>query len=509
MVLEAFWKGDREELGHLANHEVRAAFERRDRRARGRRPHARQPPGRDRAGGDRGCAARRQGRRDRGPLRRLRRRGDPRQGGRAARRLDERRGADQRHLDLPARTWPARTPTGCSSRPTKPRPDPARRAAPACCSGWPAAFRAATRIRPRRLPPPPPATALEAGVRRGPVAAPRLDAAAGRARLARASEICLPVAGHAATGCERADPARGLARACAPPRPARSSPASSASRFETVEVGDGAAFATGYYEPEIAAAGRRSRAARCRSIASRPICSRPIRRPASGAGAASTRAGNYVPYHDRAAIEDGALAGRGLELAWAADPVDLFFLQIQGSGRLLLPDGSVMRIGYAGQNGRDYVAIGRLLRERGIVAAADRACSAIRDWIARQSRGGAGADARESELRLLPGADRAGAARRARPAGDAARHRRRRSAVRAARRAGAARRHGQSAGERPVGRPGYGRRDPRARTGSTPSGARARRRRAIAGAMASRGRALLLLPRGTLRRLRADAPAQR
>src|SRR6185369_16913454 len=73
---------------------------------------------------------------------------------------------------------------------------------------------------------------------------------------------------------------------------------------------------------------------------------------------------SLVPYFDRGQILDGALDGKNLELAWAADPIELFFLQIQGSGRLRLPDGSVMRIGYAGQNGRDYVAIGRLLRER-------------------------------------------------------------------------------------------------------------------------------------------------
>ena len=77
--------------------------------------------------------------------------------------------------------------------------------------------------------------------------------------------------------------------------------------------------------------------------------------------------GHYVLYYDRAAIEQGALAGRGLELAWAADPVDLFFLQIQGSGRVRMADGSVMRIGYAAQNGREYTAIGRLMRDRNIL----------------------------------------------------------------------------------------------------------------------------------------------
>ena len=79
--------------------------------------------------------------------------------------------------------------------------------------------------------------------------------------------------------------------------------------------------------------------------------------------------GKFVAYYDRAAIEEGALAGKGLELAWAADPIELFFLQVQGSGRLRAPDGSVIRIGYAGQNGHSYTGIGSLMRERGLVGA--------------------------------------------------------------------------------------------------------------------------------------------
>lgn len=137
--------------------------------------------------------------------------------------------------------------------------------------------------------------------------------------------------------------------------------------FDPVVVGEGAAFATGYYEPEI-------RGARTRQ----PGYDVPIYGPPPDLLDANPRtgergrgrvdgSGNYVLYHDRAAIEDGALAGRGLEIGWAADPVELFFLQIQGSGRLRLPDGGVMRIGYAGQNGREYVAIGRLMRERGLL----------------------------------------------------------------------------------------------------------------------------------------------
>ena len=138
-------------------------------------------------------------------------------------------------------------------------------------------------------------------------------------------------------------------------------------RFETVQVGDGAAFATGYYEPEIR--GSRTR----QSGYDVPVYAKPPdlleTNPLTGARGRGRidETGQYVLYHDRAEIEDGALADRGLEIAWAADPVDLFFLQIQGSGRLRLPDGGVMRIGYAGQNGREYVAIGRLLRERGLM----------------------------------------------------------------------------------------------------------------------------------------------
>lgn len=144
--------------------------------------------------------------------------------------------------------------------------------------------------------------------------------------------------------------------------------------FETAVVGDGAAFATGYYEPEIAGVRTHEEGFDV------PVYGLPddlVRAwPADMPEAERTgrpplgrydEGGAFVPYHDRAAIEDGALAGRGLEIAWAADPVEFFFLQIQGSGRLRGPDGAVMRIGYAGQNGRDYVALGGLMRERGLI----------------------------------------------------------------------------------------------------------------------------------------------
>lgn len=154
-----------------------------------------------------------------------------------------------------------------------------------------------------------------------------------------------------------------------------------ATYFETARVGAGSAFATGYYEPQIAG-----------SRIFMPGYEVPIYRvpddlletnPVTGEKGRGRidEIGQYVLYHDRAAIEDGALAGRGLEIAWAADPIELFFLHIQGSGRLLLPDGNVMRIGYAGQNGREYIAIGRIMRERGILQTGGTSMQHIVAWL--------------------------------------------------------------------------------------------------------------------------------
>jgi membrane-bound lytic murein transglycosylase A len=145
-----------------------------------------------------------------------------------------------------------------------------------------------------------------------------------------------------------------------------------AAYMDAVQVGDGKAFATGYYEPEIL--GCRTRQPGCEI----PIYKRPsdlidvdlgqfsddlkgknIRGKVSGS--------KFVQYDDRAAIEGGSLAGRGLEIAYANDVVDFFFLQIQGSGRLRLPDGGVRRIGYESQNGRGYTGIGRLMKDRGLI----------------------------------------------------------------------------------------------------------------------------------------------
>jgi membrane-bound lytic murein transglycosylase A len=158
-------------------------------------------------------------------------------------------------------------------------------------------------------------------------------------------------------------------------------------RFDWVRVGNGEAFATGYYEPEI-------RGTRTRQPGyDVPIYRKPddLTRCYGPQGTGRGRVdheGYCVLYYTRAEIEDGALQGRNLEIGWAADPIELFFLQIQGSGRLLLPDGQVMRIGYADQNGREYVAIGRLLRERGILPPGGASMDAIIAWMREQPDGG-------------------------------------------------------------------------------------------------------------------------
>ncbi len=91
--------------------------------------------------------------------------------------------------------------------------------------------------------------------------------------------------------------------------------------------------------------------------------------------------GKLKPYDDRAAIEKGALKDRGLELIWVDDPVDSFFLQIQGSGRVTLEDGSVVRVGYANKNGHIYTAIGRELVKRGVMTTEQVSMQSLRAWL--------------------------------------------------------------------------------------------------------------------------------
>lgn len=97
--------------------------------------------------------------------------------------------------------------------------------------------------------------------------------------------------------------------------------------------------------------------------------------------AGRVRDGRLVPYPDRAAIDAGALDGRGWELLWVDDAVAKFFLQIQGSGLVELAEGHRVRIGYADQNGRSYRAIGRDLVDMGALTREEVSLQTIRDWL--------------------------------------------------------------------------------------------------------------------------------
>jgi membrane-bound lytic murein transglycosylase A len=98
--------------------------------------------------------------------------------------------------------------------------------------------------------------------------------------------------------------------------------------------------------------------------------------------AGRVKRGRLVPYDDRSAIKKGALTGKRLELLWLDDPVDAFFLHIQGSGRVELNDGTVTRVGYAGKNGHVYTSIGRVLIKMGELQRGTVTMQSIRAWLA-------------------------------------------------------------------------------------------------------------------------------
>jgi membrane-bound lytic murein transglycosylase A len=152
-------------------------------------------------------------------------------------------------------------------------------------------------------------------------------------------------------------------------------------RFEPFSAGPG--IMTGYYEPVLRGALQPDEAfrtplyARPPDLVETPVNGNPLRRRFG-----MLRDGRMEPFFDRAAIDDGALSGRGLELVWVDDPTDAFFLHIQGSGRVVLPGGELLRVGYAGQNGRPYVSIGRVLIERGDIGRDQMSMQALRAWFA-------------------------------------------------------------------------------------------------------------------------------
>ena len=91
--------------------------------------------------------------------------------------------------------------------------------------------------------------------------------------------------------------------------------------------------------------------------------------------------GRAVPYFTRQEIETGALDGRGLEIVWLKSPIDRFFLQIQGSGRVLLREGGVLRLTFGGKTGHPFTGIGRKMLERGLITRAQLSMQGIRKWL--------------------------------------------------------------------------------------------------------------------------------
>lgn len=145
-------------------------------------------------------------------------------------------------------------------------------------------------------------------------------------------------------------------------------------------------FVTGYYEPEIEAA-LKPDAHFTVPFLKKPDDlvkvtdeNRPTGFDPSFAFARRTKDG-LAEYDDRHAIEQGSLAGRGLELAYVADRVDAFFAHVQGAARLKLPDGATMRVTYAAKTGHPFTGIGRILVAEGEISAADISMQSIRRWL--------------------------------------------------------------------------------------------------------------------------------
>ena len=155
----------------------------------------------------------------------------------------------------------------------------------------------------------------------------------------------------------------------------------------------GEGFVTGYYEPIID--GSRTQT----DVYTVPVYRRPSNLFVRGAKQSSAGLPNkgqvfrkigrrkLVPYYDRAEIEDGAIAGRGLEICWLKNQTDLLFTQIQGSARVRLEDGSTVRINYDAHNGYPYTPVGRILIDRNIIPKDQMSMQKIREWMEQNPDG--------------------------------------------------------------------------------------------------------------------------
>ncbi|WP_201759744.1 MltA domain-containing protein [Bradyrhizobium sp. AC87j1] len=158
-------------------------------------------------------------------------------------------------------------------------------------------------------------------------------------------------------------------------------------------LGEPDGFVTGYYEPVLE--GSRTQT----EVYNVPVYRRPsnlfvrgykqdsVSLPNKGPVYRKIGRRKLVPYYDRGEIEDGKIAGRGLEIAWLKDPTDLLFAQIQGSARIKFDDGGTVRLNYDAYNGYPYTAVGRVLIERGIIPKEEMSMQKIREWMTQNPDG--------------------------------------------------------------------------------------------------------------------------
>jgi len=145
-------------------------------------------------------------------------------------------------------------------------------------------------------------------------------------------------------------------------------------------------FVTGYFEPELAASRRRHGPYQHpllqapQGLTAVTSANRPRGWPSDLSHGRKTADG-LVPLPDRGRIMAGALADEGLELVWLKNPIDAFFVHVQGSARLRLDDGTAMRVGYAGKTGHPYSSIARILVRRGEGTPEDLTMSGLRAWL--------------------------------------------------------------------------------------------------------------------------------
>lgn len=151
-------------------------------------------------------------------------------------------------------------------------------------------------------------------------------------------------------------------------------------------ISEAPGFLTGYYEPELEGALEKGAGYEV-PLLRRPddlvdTVERALHASANEQFAAGRRqGGEIVPYFTRAEIENGVLDGRGLEIAFLKSPIDAFLLHVQGSGRIRLPDGRIVRVGYAGKNGYPYTSIGGVLVSRGVAPAEEMTLDRLRAWL--------------------------------------------------------------------------------------------------------------------------------